>query len=62
MEVKLSDVEVRLFLAKITLYNFNSIKPFFGIMDEYPLLQKHFSYGLTSEDKSFALGSMLYLS
>ena len=57
MEVKLSDVEVRLFLAKITLYDFNSIKPFFGIMDEYPL-----SYGLTSEDKSFALGSMLYLS
>ena len=53
---------MRLFLAKITLYNFNSIKPFFGIMDEYPLLQKHFSYGLTSEDKSFALGSMLYLS
>ena len=40
VEVNLLDVEVRLFLAKITLYNFSSIKPFFGIMDEYPLLQK----------------------
>ena len=52
---------MRLFLAKITLYNFNSIKPFFGIMDEYPLLQKHYSYGLTGEDKSFAFGFYVVL-